>query len=383
MTDTPIAEIDAARYATRRARRAAERAQELAAGPSPIGAELVVETTPSSAELLPAAPAAALPIPRVEVAPAVPVPSVPASEAAEVRPDPAPIDLGELEVETETTPVPRSRPSRPATKPHHGAARRTATRRIAAQGVTARPRRRRRRATRALSSGVAMLCAAGLAVALALPGVGAARTTSAAEASTTPTTVAAPVSAGSQSLALADSAAAAAGTTTGRDEFSAMSRADVIRAQYAGQLYRPTFVPTAGAIRWPFAYSVAISAPYGYSSQYAFGWHDGVDFVPGYGAPVSAIADGVVIWVGWDGALGYCVRIQHEIDGHTVVSIYGHMIDGSSELYPSEQVSVGTVVGLTGQTGQATGPHLHLGLTIDGAYTDPYVWLTINATNAK
>ena len=94
------------------------------------------------------------------------------------------------------------------------------------------------------------------------------------------------------------------------------------------------------------------------------------------------IADGVVIWVGWDGALGYCVRVQHKIAGQTVISIYAHMINDSSELYPGEQIKVGTVVGLTGQTGQATGPHLHLGITVDGQYTDPYVWLTINATNA-
>ena len=398
MTETPIAEIDAARYATRRARRAAERAQETAAfaatpdGPSPIGAELAVVDVPASTEVgtVPAEVESALvvaealePLDAVEVMPLVEESLVPHVEAespvlSPVEPDapaaPAAIDLGELEAETAATPVvaaPRAR--RVAA---------TSVRAPRSRPAAARPRHRRR-AARVLSSGVAMLCAAGLAVALALPGNGLG-TTSAADASTASTgTVAATPTSGGQSLALADSAAAAAGTTASRDAFSAMSRADVIRAQYAGQLYRPTFVPTAGAIRWPFAYSVAVSAPYGYSSSYAFGWHDGVDFVPGYGAPVSAIADGVVIWVGWDGALGYCVRIQHQIDGHTVVSIYGHMIDGSSDLYPSEQISVATVVGLTGQTGEATGPHLHLGLTIDGAYTDPYVWLTENATNVK
>lgn len=328
MTEVRLAETDASRYATRRARRAAERQEELAAlaanriDPSPISA----------------------PLPVVEVeAPPIAAPTVVVPVL-----------------------VPRASDAAP---------------------LVARPARRRRSATRMLASAVAMACAAGLAIAFSLPananfGGGRAASAAAAAAAAAPAALAPStgVSAG-QSIDMAGAPLAAAGTGTDRDDFSAMTYAEVIRAQYAGQLFHPTFVPTAGAIRWPFSYAVAISAPYGYSSQYAFGWHDGVDFIPGLGAPAAAIAAGVVVWVGWDGALGYSVRIQHEIAGQTVVSIYGHMLDNSSDLYPGEQVKVGTIVGLTGQTGQATGPHLHLGITVDGEYTDPYVWLTMNATN--
>jgi len=339
VTETPLVETDASRYATRRARRAAERQAELAAlaeghlGPSPISAPVPLVEAPEELHL------------------------------GELVAELVPIGLPVAPVET----LPRSRAPRPPV-------RRTAT----------AGRHGRRPAARVLLSGFAMLAAAGLVVSLTLPGAAPLGGASASAAAKSTVAEAAPgsVIGSGQSFDLTGGAVAAAGTTASRDEFSAMTYADVIRAQYAGQTFHPTFVPTAGAIRWPFDYPVAISAPYGYSSQYSFGWHDGVDFVPGLGAPAAAIADGVVIWVGWDGAMGYCVRIQHKIAGQTVVSIYGHMISDSSQLYPGEQVKVGTVVGLTGQTGQATGPHLHLGITIDGQYTDPYVWLTINATNA-
>lgn len=246
---------------------------------------------------------------------------------------------------------------------------------------------RRHPVARGIFSAVAMVSAAGLAIGLSLPATatftatipvaGAEAAASEPEAST----LSAPAG---QQVEL-DSTILGGTVVGGRDEFTGQSFADSQRAYYqaAGRLFHPTFIPTAGAIRWPFPNTVAISAPYGYSSSYAFGWHDGVDFIPGYGAEVQAIADGVVTWVGSEGALGYAVHIQHKVGGQTVESIYGHMISGSSTLYPGQTVSVGTIVGLTGETGQATGPHLHLGLKIDGEFTDPYVWLSMNATNRQ
>jgi len=374
VTDTRIAAADASRYATRRARRAAERQQELAAlaenpqDPSPVSGPIaVVEATVAEAT--------------VAEAPVIETAVVDLVETS-------PIDLGELAVEPVAVepvavgPVAVEDEDAPQPEPKHRVG----------------PRKRRSPA-RVVLSGFALVSAAGLALAMSVPAAtfgapiaatddaqgGAAAAASVASATGGMLSARSDEIAG-QSLTVADGSLAAAGAagTTGRaDNFSAQTYADVVRAQYAGQLYHATFVPTTGAVRWPFSYPVAVSAPYGYSSTYAFGWHDGVDFIPGNGAPVSAIADGVVVWVGNDGALGYSVRIQHSIGGHTVVSIYGHMISGSSQLYPGETIKVGDQVGLTGQTGQATGPHLHLGLTVDGDYTDPYVWLTLNATNVK
>jgi len=437
LTDSRLAETtDASRYATRRARRAAERQRELAAlaassqDPSPISQPVPVVEAPV------AAPGPQTPVPRqvdagetfaelfgfgvAETAASSLGSDVAAEPSVVDVTEPSSVDIGELVAEladaepaAEAARVSSGRRSRE--RKHRAAAPATVgserERRETRAMRAARPARLkpaavprpavprpavprpavlapRRSPGRMVLSGCAMLSAAGLAVAMALPGATFGAPAAAASSSETAAASVAAATDGmlsGQSVTVADGSLAAAGTdaTGGRgDNFSAQSSAETIRAQYAGHLFHPTFVPTAGAIRWPFPYSVAVSAPYGYSSGYGFGWHDGVDFIPGYGAPVSAIASGVVIWVGNDGALGYCVRIQHSVGGHTVVSIYGHMISGSSGLYPGESIEVGQQVGLTGQTGQATGPHLHLGLQVDGEFTDPYVWLTQNATNA-
>lgn len=176
----------------------------------------------------------------------------------------------------------------------------------------------------------------------------------------------------------------AAEAPSARDDYASQSFADVERARYqaSGQGFAPGFVPTAGAIRWPFDHSVPITSGFGYSVEYG-GDHSGIDFIPGMGAPVGAIADGVVLWVGWDGTgYGYYVKIQSQVGEHTITAIYAHFIDGSSPMYPGQLIKVGDVVGLTGDTGIAYGAHLHLGIEQDGVLIDPFQWLTEHATDA-
>jgi murein DD-endopeptidase MepM/ murein hydrolase activator NlpD len=188
---------------------------------------------------------------------------------------------------------------------------------------------------------------------------------------------------GKQDLAVADSVIAAEAPGE-RDGYASQSFADAERARYqaSGQGFAPGFVPTGGAIRWPFDHSVPLSSGFGYSAEYG-GYHSGLDFVPGEGAPISSISDGVVTWVGWDNTgYGYYAKIQFEVDGHQVVAFYGHMIDGSSPMYPGQLIKVGDNVGLTGDTGIAYGAHLHLGIQIGGAFVDPFTWLTEHATDA-
>ncbi|MBX3078282.1 MAG: M23 family metallopeptidase [Cryobacterium sp.] len=106
-------------------------------------------------------------------------------------------------------------------------------------------------------------------------------------------------------------------------------------------------------------------------------FHDGVDFDPGYGAQVYAIAAGVVIetdnphYV----ALGTYVVIRHVIDGTTIDSVYGHLQSGSMPLKVGDVVKVGQVIGLVGSTGESTGPHLHFELRINGSVINPLPWM--------
>lgn len=132
------------------------------------------------------------------------------------------------------------------------------------------------------------------------------------------------------------------------------------------------------AVQWPFAVGVTMSSGYGWR------WgrmHEGIDFTPGTGAPIQAIADGVVrIATEAGGAYGVHVMIDHVIDGQVVTSHYAHMQYGSLRVSPGQHITVGTVIGSVGSTGRSTGPHLHFEILQGGTTpVDPLPWLRSHA----
>lgn len=140
---------------------------------------------------------------------------------------------------------------------------------------------------------------------------------------------------------------------------------------------------TNGTIQWPFAYGVRLSDGYGSRPQPCEGCstnHRGQDFDAGTGAPIQAIADGVVTKVEHlSGGLGTYVQIQHQIDGDTIDSVYGHMIADSPMVEVGDAVHVGQQIGLVGNTGASTGAHLHFEIHVNGDYVDPFLWMTVHA----
>lgn len=131
--------------------------------------------------------------------------------------------------------------------------------------------------------------------------------------------------------------------------------------------------PTA-AIQWPFAVGVPITYGFGMRDGRM---HEGVDFVPGEGSPVQAIADGTVRIATESGdAFGVTVLIDHEIDGQLISSRYAHMQYGSLQVTPGQKVKVGTFLGRTGNTGRSFGAHTHFELLQNGTTPiDPLPWL--------
>jgi len=98
--------------------------------------------------------------------------------------------------------------------------------------------------------------------------------------------------------------------------------------------------------------------------------HYGTDFAAGYGDPVYAIEDGVVIMAGWNDAYGNLVVIDH---GNGIASWYGH----NSELLVSvgDTVLQGDQIARAGSTGWSTGPHVHLEIHVNGEPQDPLSFL--------
>ncbi|MBZ6371919.1 MAG: M23 family metallopeptidase [Microbacterium hominis] len=172
---------------------------------------------------------------------------------------------------------------------------------------------------------------------------------------------------------------APASTLDRPESYNVASMAE-IAADSGVTLFAGTWVndPTA-AIQWPFPVGVPISAAYGsssYLSQFSTP-HRGVDLTPGLGAEVYAVAAGTVrIATEAGGDYGVTVLIDHVIDGQIVSTRYGHMQYGSLRVKQGDTVTAGQVLGTVGQTGKATGPHLHLEVLLGGtAHTDPIEWL--------
>ena len=100
------------------------------------------------------------------------------------------------------------------------------------------------------------------------------------------------------------------------------------------------------------------------------GFHPGVDIYAPHGTPIRASADGRIVQAGWNAGYGMSVMIDHENTMHT---LYGHL--SRIELRVGQEVKRGQVIGLTGATGRATGPHLHYEVHLNGAPVNPYHYL--------
>lgn len=94
--------------------------------------------------------------------------------------------------------------------------------------------------------------------------------------------------------------------------------------------------------------------------------HLGVDFAAPTGTPIHSIGDGKLVFKGWSRGYGRTVIIDY--DKH-YRGLYAHMSKFSNNL--PHQIKKGQVIGYVGQSGWATGPHLHFGLFIKGKAVDP------------
>ncbi len=96
--------------------------------------------------------------------------------------------------------------------------------------------------------------------------------------------------------------------------------------------------------------------------------HTGVDWGAPIGTPIFAAGNGIVIKAQWDAGYGRRVEIQH---ANGYVTTYNHMSGFGRGIAEGVHVTQGQVVGYLGQTGLATGPHLHYEVIINGNFVDP------------
>ena len=99
-------------------------------------------------------------------------------------------------------------------------------------------------------------------------------------------------------------------------------------------------------------------------------YHSGIDISAPPGKPVKAAATGVVVKTEEYGGLGRAVYVAH---GYGITTVYGHL--SRIQVTPGQKVSRGDVVGLVGNTGRATGYHLHYEVQIEGRSVNPLAYM--------
>lgn len=147
----------------------------------------------------------------------------------------------------------------------------------------------------------------------------------------------------------------------------AQLRAYIRRQSYSGG---GSYVPiprSAGAYIYPV--NGPVTSNYGYRVHPIRGTtrlHTGMDFGVGYGVPILAADNGVVIHSGWYGGYGNTVIVDH---GGGFTTLYAH----ASSLHVShgQVVKQGQMVSKVGSTGMSTGPHLHFEVRYNGNPINP------------
>lgn len=120
-----------------------------------------------------------------------------------------------------------------------------------------------------------------------------------------------------------------------------------------------------GVFYWPSRGSI--------TSRFGERWgeqHSGIDIAAPKGSPNKAADGGVVKFAGWSGNYGKLVIIDHE-NGYT--TYYGH--NDTIKVKVGQRVARGDVIGTVGETGRATGPHLHFEVRKNGVPVNPLKYI--------
>jgi len=124
-------------------------------------------------------------------------------------------------------------------------------------------------------------------------------------------------------------------------------------------------------------YGGAVTSEFGYRRNPFTGtgreFHSGIDFRGRVGDSVRSTGEGVVSFAGHKGGLGRCVIIKHN---ENLQTLYAHLQQIHVE--EGQQVGSGQMIGLLGNTGRSTGPHLHYEIIVNGEKINPKKYLNFD-----
>lgn len=99
-------------------------------------------------------------------------------------------------------------------------------------------------------------------------------------------------------------------------------------------------------------------------------FHTGIDIDAPIGTPIRAPADGQVMNAAFAGGYGREITINH---GHDVSTVFGHL--SAIAVLPGQHVTRGQIIGFVGDSGRATGPHLHYEVRVHNVPVNPHKYL--------
>ena len=126
---------------------------------------------------------------------------------------------------------------------------------------------------------------------------------------------------------------------------------------------RPSLFPTEGFVSSPFG---GRRNPFSNLPDF----HEGIDISGQHGAPVLATAQGKVTMAGFYGSFGLTIQIEHD---NGMQTLFGHL--SKVLVKPGEDVRKGQKIGLMGNTGMSTGPHLHYEVRVNDQPVNPRPYL--------
>ena len=165
---------------------------------------------------------------------------------------------------------------------------------------------------------------------------------------------------------VADTQASVAAQARAASLTSTGSAIDAVTERVAAQLF---YWPTEGEINSPWGMRLHPILRY-------TRLHGGADIGGAVGAPIYAVADGVVTKadLGYNGGSGNNVRIDHgTMNGKAIETSYLHM--HTLNVREGQAVKKGQLIGSVGNTGLSTAPHLHFSVYVNGANSDPAPYL--------
>jgi len=138
--------------------------------------------------------------------------------------------------------------------------------------------------------------------------------------------------------------------------------------------HTPSIPPTAGFMSSGFGIRISPFSRGNEEGDGLLGFHSGMDISNSTNTPIQATANGTVTTAGWQAGYGNAVILRHTPELET---LYGHMNTIAPQIKEGQQVARGDILGYMGQSGRATGVHLHYEVRVHGRPVNPRPYLRL------